>query len=98
MPQEARARRSAPPDTTAVEAVVPLSDLPVQAQVVHQRILTGGPFRHTQDGTVFGNRERHLPRQPRGFYREYTVPTPGVRPPGGGGGAFGGGGRGENDK
>ena len=30
-------------------------------------------------GTVFGNRERHLPRQTRGFYREYTVPTPGVR-------------------
>lgn len=79
MPLEAQARRATPADTVAVEAVVPLSDLPVQAQVVHRRILAGGPFRYTQDGTVFGNRERHLPRQPRGFYREYTVPTPGVR-------------------
>ncbi len=79
MPLEVQARRSAPPDMVAMEAVVPLSDLPVQAQAVHRRILAGGPFRHTQDGAVFGNRERHLPRQPRGFYREYTVPTPGVR-------------------
>jgi ribonuclease T1 len=38
----------------------------------------GGPFRHDKDGTVFGNRERLLPLQPRGFYREYTVRTPGV--------------------
>lgn len=78
-PTEAQARRSVPPDTPAVEAAVPLSVLPVQAQVVHRRILAGGPFRYDKDGSVFGNRERHLPRQPRGFYREYTVPTPGVR-------------------
>ena len=38
----------------------------------------GGPFRYSQDGAVFGNRERILPRQPRGYYREYTVDTPGV--------------------
>ena len=79
MPREAQARRTTPAEPVAVEAVVPLTDLQVQAQVVHRRILAGGPFRYTQDGTVFGNRERHLPRQPRGFYREYTVPTPGVR-------------------
>lgn len=37
-----------------------------------------GPFPYPQDGTVFGNRERHLPSQPRGYYHEYTVKTPGV--------------------
>lgn len=39
----------------------------------------GGPFRYRQDGVVFQNRESHLPRQPRGYYREYTVPTPGAK-------------------
>jgi len=63
----------------ALDTVVPLSALPRQAQDVHQRILAGGPFRYAKDGVVFGNRERLLPRQPRGFYREYTVPTPGER-------------------
>lgn len=60
-------------------AVVALTALPRQAQDVYQRILAGGPFRYEKDGVVFGNRERLLPRQPRGFYREYTVPTPGER-------------------
>ena len=58
---------------------VALSELPVQARKVHAQILGGGPFRYDKDGTVFFNRERLLPRQARGFYREYTVPTPGVR-------------------
>lgn len=77
---EAQARRPTPIDTSVTTYdVVPLSYLPAQAQTVHQRILAGGPFRYDKDGTVFGNRERLLPRQPRGFYREYTVPTPGSR-------------------
>ncbi len=59
--------------------VIALSELPVQAQDVHRRIHEGGPFRYSKDGSVFGNRERLLPRRPRGFYREYTVPTPGER-------------------
>lgn len=37
----------------------------------------GGPFPHPKDGAVFSNRERALPGKPRGYYREYTVPTPG---------------------
>jgi ribonuclease T1 len=41
------------------------------------RIARGGPFPYRKDGTVFGNRERLLPPQPRGHYREYTVETPG---------------------
>ena len=63
----------------AIANRVALSTLPRQAQDVHQRILAGGPFRYEKDGVVFGNRERLLPRRPRGFYREYTVPTPGER-------------------
>lgn len=65
---------------TDVPASVFLSDLPPEAQVAHQRILHGGPFPYPhRDGSVFGNRERRLPREPRGFYREYTVETPGSR-------------------
>lgn len=71
--------RRAPAAVGQNSAVVALTALPRQAQDVHQRILAGGPFRYEKDGVVFGNRERLLPRQPRGFYREYTVPTPGER-------------------
>jgi ribonuclease T1 len=50
--------------------------LPPEAQHTHRLILSGGPFPYSKDGSVFGNRERLLPLKPRGFYREYTVPTP----------------------
>jgi ribonuclease T1 len=54
--------------------------LPVEAQQTIVLIQKGGPFPYPQkDGTVFGNFERRLPRAARGYYREYTVPTPGVR-------------------
>jgi ribonuclease T1 len=59
--------------------VVHLHELPVQAQQTEQLIRRGGPFPHAKDGTVFGNRERLLPLKARGYYREYTVRTPGVR-------------------
>lgn len=62
---------------STAEAVA-LSELPPAAQQTYQRILNGGPFRYQQDGVVFGNRERLLPRQTRGFYHEYTVRTPGA--------------------
>ena len=52
--------------------------LPPEAQDTITLIQRGGPFPHRQDGGVFGNREGRLPRQPRGWYREYTVDTPGV--------------------
>lgn len=51
--------------------------LPPEAHEVLQRIARGGPFPYRQDGSVFQNRERRLPTQPRGYYREYTVATPG---------------------
>ena len=60
-------------------ANVTLAELPSQAQEVHGLILRGGPFAYEKDGTVFGNRERQLPGHARGFYREYTVVTPGLR-------------------
>lgn len=52
--------------------------LPGEAHETIQRIHRGGPFPHPQDGATFGNREGQLPRQPRGYYREYTVATPGL--------------------
>jgi ribonuclease T1 len=60
-------------------AEVSLAALPAEAQQVDRQIRSGGPFEYSKDGTVFGNRERRLPPKARGFYREYTVPTPGAR-------------------
>lgn len=56
-----------------------MARLPAEARRTVRLIHSGGPFPHAQDGSVFGNREGHLPRQPRGWYREYTVETPGLR-------------------
>ena len=63
----------------ASSITVGLSELPVQARETHGLIVRGGPFPYSKDGTVFGNRERLLPHKVRGFYREYTVKTPGSR-------------------
>jgi ribonuclease T1 len=65
------------PDNPA--AAVALGTLPAEAQSTYQLVFNGGPFPHAKDGSVFGNRERHLPAKPRGFYREYTVKTPGSK-------------------
>ena len=54
------------------------SPTPPEAREVHALIRAGGPFRYERDGVVFGNREQLLPAQPRGYYHEYTVPTPGA--------------------
>lgn len=54
-------------------------ELPPEAVETLRLIEQGGPFPHRQDGTVFQNRERLLPQRPRGYYREYTVRTPGAR-------------------
>ena len=58
---------------------VSLASLPQEARQTEQLIRSAGPFPHAKDGTVFGNRERLLPAGSRGFYREYTVTTPGSR-------------------
>lgn len=67
------------PGSAASKDTVALSELPKEGQRTYQTILDGGPFRHGKDGTVFGNRERLLPAQRRGHYREYTVETAGSR-------------------
>jgi ribonuclease T1 len=61
------------------EMSIALDRLPVQGRETYQLIRSGGPFPYQKDGTVFGNRERLLPLKTRGYYREYTVPTPGSR-------------------
>ena len=63
-------------ESAATSQTVTLAQLPAQAQATYSLIRAGGPFPYPKDGVVFGNRERLLPVQPRGFYREYTVPTP----------------------
>lgn len=66
------ARSPAPLDEVSV------ADLPREARDTLARIKAGGPFAYRGDGKTFGNRERHLPLRERGYYREYTVPTPGA--------------------
>jgi ribonuclease T1 len=61
------------------QAVEPVSvaELPPQARETLHLILHHGPFPYARDGAVFGNYEHKLPRQPRGYYHEYTVKTAG---------------------
>ena len=58
---------------------VAVGDLPAEARQTLALIREGGPYPYEKDGTVFGNYERRLPRQRRGYYTEYTVRTPQVR-------------------
>ena len=60
-----------------VSATLP-AFLPPEAHATLDLIARGGPFPHSQDGVVFGNYEHLLPEQPRGYYHEYTVETPGA--------------------
>ena len=71
------ARTAAGTDDGSV--TVQVAALPVSGQQTYAAILRGGPFRYDKDGTVFGNRERLLPLEKRGYYREYTVVTEGSR-------------------
>lgn len=57
---------------------IALAELPPEARETLQLIQQGGPFPYRRDGTVFRNFERRLPLRERGYYREYTVPTPGL--------------------
>lgn len=69
------AARSAPDPLPEVAVAA----LPREAQTTLALIGQGGPFPYQRDGVVFGNREQRLPPHARGYYHEYTVPTPGVR-------------------
>lgn len=66
------ARTSSPPETVLA------TELPPEARETLRLIRRGGPFPYERDGIAFGNRERLLPLKPRGYYREYTVRTPGL--------------------
>lgn len=61
------------------ESTISLGELPKQGVQTYTLIHQGGPFASERDGVVFGNRERLLPLEKRGYYLEYTVPTPGLR-------------------
>ena len=80
IPAPAPAPSSTPTTTPVPPAAAPAwpAFLPPEAHTTVERIQRGGPFPYPQDGSVFGNREGLLPRQPRGWYREYTVDTPGL--------------------
>ena len=69
-------------DTSQVGRIesIHAADLPPEARQTLSLIKSGGPFPFPRkDGRTFGNFEKRLPEQPRGYYREYTVPTPGSR-------------------
>jgi ribonuclease T1 len=55
------------------------SDLPEEARQTLELIRSNGPFAYRQDGATFGNREKRLPLRANGYYREYTVKTPGAK-------------------
>lgn len=60
-------------------AEIPVAELPPEARKTLALIKKRGPYPYARDGAVFGNREGHLPKYKRGYYREYTVKTPGLR-------------------
>jgi ribonuclease T1 len=64
-----------PPDNTTT---ISIGEMPAHGGQTYALITQGGPFPYEKDGTVFGNRERLLPIKSRGYYREYTVATPGL--------------------
>ena len=63
----------------ALSSEVPLEKLPLEARQTVALIKAGGPFPYQRDGSVFHNREGLLPKRSRGYYREYTVKTPGAK-------------------
>ncbi|MES2610631.1 MAG: ribonuclease [Pseudomonadota bacterium] len=76
-PMVGQARQS--PPTHGSTTPIALAELPPQGRATYALIREGGPFPYDKDGSVFGNRERLLPAYKRGYYREYTVRTPGSR-------------------
>lgn len=74
----ATAQKNPPPAPHPI-GVVAVADLPKEARDTLKLIRKGGPFPYAKDGATFGNREAFLPKQKRGYYREYTVKTSGER-------------------
>jgi len=84
--QRTRTAQPAPPAPgparTSARPAPPSATVPTEEQAAVQRTLEliaqGGPFPYPKDGVTFQNREHKLPERPSGYYREYTVPTPGA--------------------
>ncbi|GEM_PF-182638 len=74
---EASPAITARPTSASGLPAIRLDELPPEARETIRRIRQGGPFPFRKDGSVFQNREGLLPSKPRGYYREYTVITPG---------------------
>ena len=72
---DGHAQRASPGENPEIRAL----ELPKEAIETLARIRKGGPFPYAKDASVFGNREALLPKRKRGYYREYTVRTPGER-------------------
>src|SRR3569623_2811383 len=67
----------APTGTNAQgQGTIAAAQVPREAGNTLNLFAAGGPYPYEKDGVVFGNRERLLPPNRRGFYHEYTVPTP----------------------
>jgi ribonuclease T1 len=71
--------REAPQPSAGALGAIGQAQLPPEAVATLNSIAAGGPYRYPKDGVVFGNFERLLPPHRRGYYHEYTVPTPRAR-------------------
>lgn len=78
-PAEAQVAMGARPEASVRTREIAAAQLPHEARETLALIKRGGPYLYRKDGSRFGNREKLLPAKPRGYYREYTVPTPGAR-------------------
>lgn len=76
-PDQARVTPSAAPRGSSAQTAAERA-LPAEGRAMIAAIDAGGPFTYDRDGAVFQNRERHLPAHRRGYWREYTVRTPGA--------------------
>lgn len=76
-----RVRATATPQSQGISGLptVRYQNLPREAKETIALIEQGGPFPFERDGITFQNREQLLPRRRSGYYREYTVITPGSR-------------------
>ncbi len=61
------------------DSEVSVAALPPEARRTLRLIKQGGPFPYERDNVTFGNYEKRLPQRERGYYREYTVKTPGIK-------------------
>lgn len=81
-PQRSIDAREKPGDSSTMSRDLPIvleADLSKEARATLALIAKGGPFPYSKDGVTFSNRERVLAKQARGYYREYTVKTPGAK-------------------